>query len=213
MILSNPRATDSILVVEGLNDRHVIRHLYERADADFTFGIHDCEGIDNAINRIQAYVNSPDRPAVGFVLDADDDPIRTWHRVAGQVRSAVPDVQLPIGPDPNGVVIPANLVVGSPRFGVWLMPDNVSPGELEDFVAQMIPPNDNVWPLSCRYVNQIPLAERKFAGTKTLRAQIHAWLAVRENPRQMGLAIRARDLDTDGSLSRNFLTWLARLFV
>ena len=212
MILSNPRATDSMLVVEGQNDRHVIRHLCERDNADLTFGIQDYEGIDNAINQIQAYLNSPDRPAVGFVLDADDDPTQTWRRVAGQVRSAAPNIQLPVGPDPNGVVIPADLVVGSPRFGVWLMPDNVSPGELEDFVARMIPTDDRVWPLSQRYVNQIPVAERKFAETKTLRAQIHAWLAAREDPRQMGLAIRARDLAADGSLCQRFCAWLIRLF-
>ena len=212
MILSNPQATDSILVVEGLNDRHVIRHLCERADPGLTFGIHDYEGIENVINQIRAYVNSPDRPAVGFVLDADEDPIRTWGRVAGQVRSAVPGIPLSVGPDPNGVVIPANPDVGSPRVGVWLMPDNTTEGELENFVADMIPAGDSVWPLAQQYIDGIPPMDRKFAENKTLRAQIHAWLAAREDPRQMGLAIRTRDLDVGNPLSLRFLGWLSRLF-
>ena len=212
MILPNAQATDSILVVEGLNDRHVIRHLCERADPTLTFGIQDYEGIDNVVSRIRAYANSPDRPAVGFVLDADDDPNHTWRRVAGQLASAAPAIPLPTVPNPDGVIIPEDAATGHPRIGVWIMPDNVSLGELEDFVEQMIPTNDLVWPMSQQYVNDIPPAHRKFAETKIFRAQIHAWLAVREDPRQMGLAIRARDLNTDVPLPQNFLRWLTRLF-
>ena len=92
------------------------------------------------------------------------------------------------------------------------MPDNASPGELEDFVSQMIPPGDPVWPISQDYIERIPPEDRKFADGKTLRAQLHAWLAAREDPRQMGLAIRARDLNTDGELCQRFIKWLERLF-
>ena len=96
-------------------------------------------------------------------------------------------------------------------IGIWLMPDT-SAGELEDFVAQMIPGEDAVWPLSQSYIAGIPAADRKFAAHKTLRAQIHAWLAAREDPRQMGLAIRTGDLDVNGPLCRKFVVWLTNLF-
>ena len=92
------------------------------------------------------------------------------------------------------------------------MPDNQSPGELEDFVAQMIPGGDPVWPLSQNYIEGIPAGDRKFASGKTLRAKIHAWLAAREDPRQMGLAIRTRDLDINGAVCTRFTNWLTRLF-
>ena len=212
MILPNPQATDPILVVEGLNDRHVIRQLCERAEPALTFGIHDYQGIDNVINRIRAYANSPDRPAVGFVLDADDGPNQTWLRVSGQLMNAVPAMPLPIGPNPDGVIIPEDASTGNPRIGIWIMPDNTSSGELENFVADMIPDGDPVWPPSQQYINSIPTPHRKFAPGKTLRAQIHAWLAVREDPRQMGLAIRTRDLAINNPLSQTFLRWLANLF-
>ena len=90
------------------------------------------------------------------------------------------------------------------------MPNNHSVGELEDFVVQMIPPNDKVWPLAQCYIDRIP--NPLFSASKTLRAQLHAWLAAREDPRQMGLAIRAKDLDVDGELCQRFVVWLARLF-
>ncbi len=92
------------------------------------------------------------------------------------------------------------------------MPDNVSPGELEDFVAQMIPGTDPVWPLSQDYIEGIPPKDRRFAEGKTLRAKVHAWLATREDPRQMGSAIGAGDLQVDGDLCKRFICWLKRLF-
>ena len=99
-----------------------------------------------------------------------------------------------------------------PRVGVWLMPDNESPGELEDFVAQMIPDGDPVWPLSQDYIDGIPVSDRKFTAGKTLRAKIHAWLAAREDPRQMGAAIGTYDLDIGGDLCTRFTAWLDMLF-
>lgn len=92
------------------------------------------------------------------------------------------------------------------------MPDNESPGELEDFVVGMIPERDPVWPLSQRYIEGIPEAGRKFSEKKKLRAQLYAWLAAREDPRLMGVAIRAHDLEVEGALSRNFIAWLTKLF-
>ena len=92
------------------------------------------------------------------------------------------------------------------------MPDNASGGELEDFVVRMIPDEDQVWPLSQNYIEKIPKEDRKFSEKKKLRAQLHAWLAAREDPRKMGLAIRAGDLKVNGNLSTKFLIWLTKLF-
>ena len=99
-----------------------------------------------------------------------------------------------------------------PRVGIWLMPDNQSPGEIEDFVAAMIPDGDPVRPLAERYIDGIPEADRKFAEGKIPRAKIHAWLAAREDPRRMGAAIGAGDLDTEVTLCQSFAAWLRRLF-
>ena len=212
MIIPRPGSSDPLLVVEGKDDLHVISHLSGRAAPSLTFGIRDYEGIDNVLGSINGHVDTPGRPAVGFVMDSDRDPNQAWHRVQGEFAKAVRAVALPDRPDPNGTIISENPGTGEPRIGIWMMPDNTSPGELEDFVAEMIPEDDRVWPLSRRYVNQIPLAERKFAENKTGRAQVHAWLAVQEDPRPMGLAIRTQDLQIANLLSQTFLAWLNRLF-
>ncbi|MCY3878831.1 MAG: hypothetical protein OXF74_06590 [Rhodobacteraceae bacterium] len=92
------------------------------------------------------------------------------------------------------------------------MPDNRRSGELEDFVQEMIPPADPVWPLAERYINGIPAADRKFSDSKLTRAYVHAWLATREKPRPMGTAITARDLNYDTPLANTFIKWLHTLF-
>ena len=213
MINLNPRPFDPLLLVEGEDDKHVIRHLSERWDQTLEFAIKDYQGIENVLPNIRDHIDEPGRPVVGVVVDADTHTLNTWNRVSGQIRNADKTIfPIPATPDPNGVIIPENPDSDSPRVGIWIMPDNISTGELEGFISQMIPTTDNVWPLSQRYVDQIPISERNFTETKTLRAQIHAWLATREDPRQMGLAIRARDLDINGELCQKFVAWLTRLF-
>ena len=76
--------------------------------------------------------------------------------------------------------------IGSPRIGIWVMPDNQSVGELEDFVAQMIPDHDLVWPRSQTYIVDIPPPARKFADNKINKSQVHAWLAARSFPASWG---------------------------
>ena len=92
------------------------------------------------------------------------------------------------------------------------MPDNMSPGELEDFVYAMLPDGDPIWPMSVRYIGGIPKELRRFREKKKRRAELHAWLAARSEPRQMGLAIQTGDLRTDGILASKFVIWLRRLF-
>ena len=115
-----------------------------------------------------------------------------------------------MSPEPTGTFIDGT--ASTPRVGIWLMPNNTSSGELENFVSEMIPDNDPVWPRSECYIDGIPVKDRKFTEKKILRAKIHAWLAAREDPKQMGLAIRACDLHVDGTLSTTFADWLRNLF-
>ena len=213
MINLDPRPSDPLLLVEGPSDKHVVRHLSERCEPALSFAIQDYEGINGVIEHVSTHIDEPARPAVGIMVDADTVPLQSWNRVCGQLQSAQRLISpIPAQPDAAGTVIPENTATGSPRVGIWIMPDNVAPGELEGFVAEMIAADDRVWPLARRYVDQIPLAEQRFADNKALRAQIHAWLATREDPRQMGLAVRTQDLEIDGLLCQRFVTWLNRLF-
>ena len=161
--------------------------------------------LDAIRQRIGLEILDPRRKAVGILVDANDDLDARWNAVADRLRKE--NIEVPSNPEPTGIIID-----GTPRVGIWLMPNNESPGELENFVSEMIPADDPVWPLSKNYIDGIPEADRKFTEKKILRAKIHAWLATREDPRQMGAAIGARDLRVDGTLSTAFANWLRQLF-
>ena len=91
------------------------------------------------------------------------------------------------------------------------MPDNTQAGELEDFVVDMIPPKDPVWPRACGFIDGIPDKDRKFKTGKLRGAYAHAWLSTREKPRPMGTAIAAEDLRHDAP-NATALGWIGRLF-
>ena len=194
-----------VLLVEGTDDKHVVHHLTCRHEDMPEFCISDKEGRDKLLEEIGAELRMPGRKTVGILVDANDDLDNRWKAVAGRLREE--NVEVPDNPETGGTIVD-----GTPRIGIWLMPDNRSPGELEEFVSEMIPEDDPVWPLSLCYIDGIPEDHRKFAGKKIQRAKVHAWLATREDPRLMGAAIGAGDLRVDGPLSTTFAEWLRQLF-
>lgn len=205
-----PRSAPSarrILLVEGQNDKHVVRHLCKRHQTTPDFDILDRGGLEPLLETVGAELNVLGRKAVGILVDANDDLAARWKSVTDRLLNE--GVTAPRQPTPKGTVIDT---IEKPRVGIWIMPDNASTGELEDFVMQMIPEGDPVWPLAKRYIGEIPQADRKFPEVKTRRAELYAWLASRENPRQMGSAIGSHDLKVDGHLCKNFLDWLKALF-
>ena len=206
--LSEP--SDRLLLVEGPDDQHVVRHLWERLyGRSIPFQFAPRGGVAGVVESIRDEVNVAGRQALGILVDANNGPAARWESISDRLASV--GIQAPATPHRDGTIIAAT--DDTPRIGIWLMPDNQSPGELEDFVVQMIPDNDPVWPLSQGYISRIPDEHRQFAQNKTSTAEVYAWLAAREDPRQMGAAIGARDLDISGSLCTRFTDWLEGLFV
>ena len=196
---------DRVLLVEGQDDEHVVRHLSDRHEEMPEFCVLDKEGINNLLQDIGLEILVSGRKAVGILVDANDDLNARWSAVSGRLREE--GIEMSGSPKAGGTI-----QEGSPRVGIWLMPYNTSSGELEDFVSKMIPDDDPVWPVSQSYIDGIPVAHRKFIGKKIQRAKVHAWLATREDPRPMGAAVGAGDLQVDGQLSTTFADWLPKLF-
>lgn len=201
----NPDTSPRLLVVEGQDDEHVIRHLRQRNLPMPDFRIASRSSVSELLRAIEGDVQAPGRTALGILVDADGDVKGRWQAVADRLRRV--KIEAPQAPDPSGTVIE-----GRPRIGVWLMPNNESPGEIEDFVAGLIPESDPVWPRSQEYVDGIPVTDRKFSSGKILRAKVHSWLATRDEPRMMGAAIHARDLSPDAPDAVRLVGWLRRLF-
>ena len=200
-------APENVLLVEGQDDEHVVRQLCNRHQVIPEFHIQETGNIDKLLDAIGPAIIVPERKAVGVLVDADDHPKSRWYDISS--RFSEDGISIPAQPSRNGTIMN---IEGRPRIGIWVMPDNELPGELENFVETMIPADDPIWPLSQHYVEGIPAEHRKFRPGKVLRAKLYAWLAVRAIPGRMGAAIGAGDLDVNATASLSFINWLRQLF-
>ena len=145
--------SDQLLLVEGPDDQHVVRHLWERRHGQgLPFQISPRGGVEGVIESIRDEARALGRQALGILVDANESPATRRQAISDRLASV--GIQTSAAPHPGGLII--NATDEMPRVGIWLMPDNQSLGELEDFVAQMIPDNDPVWPLSQDYIGRIP---------------------------------------------------------
>ena len=205
-------SSDSVLLVEGKNDKHVVSHICKRKGGISEFKIDNQDGIDNVLQAISLEVKSGRWKTIGILVDADDDAECCWRKIVNilEKEGLQGKVQLPEEFDSEGTIICENYQAGIPRIGIWIMPNNEAPGGLEDFIATMMPSNDPVWPLSEGYIDSIPEGDRKF--NNVLKAQVYAWLATRKKPPLAGLAIKEKELDIEGEICRKFIAWIRKLF-
>jgi hypothetical protein len=194
-----------LLLVEGADDEHVIRHLHEQTLGPLDFDIGQMGGIAQIRQEVEAQAKVPGRTTLGIVVDANSDAVARWQSVRDALLLA--GIQLPHAPDLFGTVVPPS-AAGAPKVGVWLLPDNQRPGELEDFLAALVPPGDDVWELAQQYVDQVPGDQL----SKPAKARLHAWLAVRTDGGRLGTSISAGAFDLQQAVAQLFVDWLRRVF-
>ena len=202
-----PRIPESILVVEGPDDREVIFQLCNAYGLDnrSLFSVEARDGVDELLRRAAIVTSAP---TVGYVLDADGDPAARWFALRQKLLPNYPD--LPEAPVPGGLII-ARHVGGPSRLGVWLMPDNRLPGMMEDFLLTLAPPDDVLVPAAKQALTTLP--ERRFSEAHHTKALLATWLAWQEEPgARPGLAITRHILRPDHPEAARFISWLKELF-
>ena len=202
--MATPEPVSKVLLVEGVNDKHVVRNLSQRLAPALAFHCLEKGGIDNLLKAIPLEIKAPGRQAVGIVADANEKVHARFQAIIDRLSAAG------VAP-PNALNDKGTIIDSKPRVGVWLMPDNDRPGELEDFVVKLLPEDDPVWPRANQYIDGIPPHERVFKEHKAMRAKLYAWLATRKAPQQMGAAIGRGSL-VAGRPAERFANWLSRLF-
>lgn len=209
--MSNPyrrNNSQSLLLVEGPDDKAVVIHMGKLVDRFPPFNASPRGSVEQVLDAVRQEVRVSGRKALGIIVDANESLDNRWQAIAARLKNA--GAEVPKLPHAEGTIIEETNRL--PRIGVWVMPDNRAAGELEDFVYTMLPDGDPVWPIAVDYIGGIPEQLRRFKARKRRRAELHAWLATRQEPRQMGLAIEAGDLRIDGIVAVRFVDWLKRLF-
>jgi hypothetical protein len=212
-----PHSARPELIVEGKDDLYALAGLLVRHGIDYETKpwpanypvIRDSKGVDRLLDSMEAAIKaSSDRP-VGFVVDANGDPAARWDAI----RMRLQHVGFSPPSDPvAGGFSDVSSETGS-RVGVWMMPDNASPGAIEAFLLQLI---DGTDPLLSHAVQSTAAASAlgaKFGAHRELKAQVHAWLAWQEEPgRPYGSAIRAQFIGYSSASAARFVEWFRDLY-
>ena len=199
------------LIVEGRDDKWSILALtqlygwdWDNPQGHYPY-IGDAEGVDNAVDALPVSVRTYNR--VGIVVDADTDQQCRWDRIKSKLHGV--GFTLPAIPNPDGTVVS----IGDKRVGVWLMPNNQSPGKLEDFLAILIPSHDGCWGWADEATKGAADRGALFTESDFIKARIHAWLAWQREPGlPFGTAITAALFSHQAALAQKFVQWMAQLY-
>jgi hypothetical protein len=203
---------NKILLVEGADDEHVLKHLCGQRGVGKLDEIKPQGSVEQLLENFPVRLKESELEVLGVVLDADTDLAGRWDALKHRLKQAGYD-GVPDHPDANGTILvpPANTLL--PRFGVWIMPDNQSKGILEDFLRFLVPAGSRLFEHVKASVAGIPAEERRFSQLAEPKAIIHTWLAWQEEPgKPLGTAITAKFLNPNVAQVDILVAWLKRLF-
>jgi hypothetical protein len=195
-----------VLLVEGKDDEHLFYSLLMHHKVPKTFTIKNKGGITRLLNRLDVELIATGLETLGIVVDANTKIESRWQSLCHVLNRL--GYTLPTTPEPNGTIVTES---GQPTIGIWLMPDNQSPGILEDFVGQLVPDEDELWDKAKLNVDEIETP--RFPAERQSKAYIHTWLAWQKEPgKPAEKAVTARYLDPDAAQAVNLIDFLRRLF-
>jgi hypothetical protein len=102
---------------------------------------------------------------------------------------------------------------GLADLGLWIMPNNVDEGMLEDWIKQCLHPSEiDLYHHGEKSIDTIP-GMPKFQSWHRNKAEVATWLAWQKKP-EHGLynAVQADLLSTDAPLFKALQTWLTHVF-
>ncbi|MCF8243837.1 MAG: hypothetical protein K9J37_02025 [Saprospiraceae bacterium] len=165
---------------------------------------------------VTAFKNALEDPAlnrIGIILDADEQgAAHRWGTLKNILHEQFPDFDLsPYSPTANGIVIE---ILPSLTIGIWVMPDNISTGYLEHFIAKLAPQADKLWLHANETVENLHKTDFcKFSLIRKQKALVHTWLAWQKEPgRPIGAAIQAGYFDAKALAADSFVDWMGRVF-
>lgn len=201
------------LLVEGVDDLNVVKHLHNNLVGTINFDLIECKGYTNLTKVLEVRlkgIDATEEGIFGVLIDADEDIKNRWVSIRNQFIK-------------QGINIPENLPKEGLIFknfkpdikiGIWIMPNNNQNGMLEDFIKFLVPNDDSLLPIAKSTLDTIEAQNlQKYATEHKSKALIHTWLAWQEDSgTPMGLSITKKYLTTDEETCMKFVNWLKELF-
>lgn len=207
--MANKKSADKfVLLVEGKDDLYVLSELLEHHQVPETFRIKNKEGIDPLLDTLDVELIAGSLERLAIVVDADTTPASRWERIKS-ILIASGFTNAPDNLDAEGTIFEQK----GKRIGVWVMPDNMAAGMLEDFVRLLVPPGDVLLAFAEGCVNEVIVQDRRFPLVHRSKALIHTWLSWQKEPGDpLGLSIRSSRLNPSAPGAEALITWLRRLY-
>ena len=210
--MAKGKVVPRILLVEGKDDQHVMWNLCKHHELPETFVIDNKEGVTNVLDAFEAEIVAPEKDCVGILIDADTDLLARWSKISS-ILTRRGYSEVPLSPNPNGIIISQE---DKPTIGIWLMPNNSLPGELEDFIAFLVPQRESnlLWTYASQCLDGLPKTAERYPEQDRSKAHVHTWLAWQNEPgKPLGQAITARYIDANAPDARQLIEWLRGLFI
>ncbi|MDE0673319.1 MAG: hypothetical protein OXH72_16415 [Caldilineaceae bacterium] len=202
-----------VLLVEGRDDQRVVDRIcrehgvpcpnveYRGSDADL---------LQEFSTQLKVLGKEDAEDVLGVVIDADTSATNRWQSLRDRLGNAGYQ-EIPRQPEPGGTIVSPAAEELSPKVGIWIMPNNQDSGELEDFLAFLVPDSDSHWQHAESCVDS--LNQPLFRPVDRSKAIIHTWLAWQADPGlPFGTAIQSRFLDPNAPHARQLVHWLRELF-
>ena len=200
----------NLLVVEGADDFHALISLL---DADKLRGrcrLEDGGGYETIRDSIDTRIDESGLERIGFVIDADENINERWESLRDVLITRCGYKDVPRVPEAEGTIIHEDDKV---TLGLWLMPNNVLPGALEEFIRLLISESDPLWDYAMASVENLPVYPNPLTDNWMSKAKLHSWLAWQEEPgKPIGQAITKRYLNPRTQQAQMLFNWIRRLF-
>jgi len=176
-----------ILIVEGKHDKAFFEAFCDHFQKDLQ--VIALQGKDNLKNRLESIKNESNFrstvKSIGIVMDADEDPKSTFRSIQDSLRRI--ELACPSKP--------FEFIEGKPRIGIAILPDENTPGELEDLCLKVIQ-EESTFCCVERYFRC--LMDNGAQLKKISKAKIYAYLSSKERPElRLGEAAKAGYLRFD----------------
>lgn len=220
----NDISKERLLYVEGPNDKWVLISLkdqYGHPEDDIYIG--DKGNCDKAVTAFGTTLSNPiETKKLGVIIDADIDISSARQRIINELHNYNINItENELSREGGFIKDIINQSGCALRIGVWIMPDNVSTGRLEDFLFRKINPEDDLFvqvdpaliTLEDTAKTNAQVAKKMYAPIHRDKAKLHTYIAWSSHPDvSMGIAVKANLFPIESAEEQLFRSWLEELF-
>ena len=181
-----------------------------RGAQDAPVWVRSAGSADQAFQEAAVILKMTNLKVLGILVDAEQAFASRWARIKTFCQAHFPGVPTTM---PAGGLILANSK--GQKFGVWVMPNNKSPGMLETFCKPLVSSNHQpLWEYALEAVQE---AKKKrgadFKNKHLEKAHLHTFLAWMNPPGQrLGEAVISNCLDCHSAPAMTFVKWCKDLY-